>query len=251
MTDNVFNAAPSVDDNRPNLEEVTVDTLVGDGRKYADQNQLAKAYVSADHTIAQRNAKIAELEAEVRIREDLMNKANNNNAANPNPNPNPEPKVNTDPAAPRVEDSGKQADVDLSALVREELKKTNEEEKFKRNIEHTANKLTDHYGSPEKANEAVRRRAEELNVGVEWLRDSAAQSPEAFFATMGINNAHSSNSPSSTGNVQIRPNANSNKKDYKYWETFRKEVGPTKFYSREVQNEMFAAARELGPSFYT
>jgi hypothetical protein len=58
------------------------------------------------------------------------------------------------------------------------------------------------YGDSAKANEAVTRRAGELGVSVDWLRDSASRSPNAFFATMGITKGQVSSSPASPPEVK-------------------------------------------------
>ncbi len=227
--------------NEPLKEKITADTLVGEGKKYASADDLANAYFHADSFIEQLKAKNAELEAEVRVRNELMqrNQGQNEEHRREDEGHNPPP------PNPNAND-GK--DVDLNALVREQIEENDRIRKAQANAEQAANKMIEIYGSPEAANQALHKRARELDVSVEWLRDSAARSPTAFLASMGINGNQPSGTPFSYSNDTRRPGG-SNVKDFAFYDEIRK-TSPNRYYSREVQSEMFAAARELGEAFY-
>lgn len=229
---------PSEDDN-----EITVETLVGEGRKYRDPNELAKAYSHADAAIERLKAQLAEKETEARVLRDL-------NEARQHGKPAEEP---------REEDRQKQPDLtpapkseDISELVRNELSKADQERRRSDNINKAAETMNRRFGSPAKAQEAIRARAAELGVSFEWLRDAAAGSPTAFFATMGISETPSSSStPSYSPEVTRRDNdLGRGQKNFRYFEDLRKS-SPKAYFSPAVQAEMFAARRELGDKFYT
>lgn len=258
--ENVF--SPAEENNnaqKPNLEEVTVETLVGDEQKYSDANQLAKAYVSADYTIDQQKARIAELEARDKVLSDLVDQKNNTNSDNNSNKPDDlkdkQQKQQLDPPPENKEkvvnnNGDNDKNLDLSELVRQELEKANEQKSYTDNVDNVAETLKEQFGSVQSANEAVNKKAKELNVSVDWLMDAAGKSPTAFFATMGLSNdAKSTNTPASFSDNIIRPEGNRGKKDFKYFENLRKENSKA-YYSSQVQREMFNARKELGDNFY-
>ena len=235
----VFSGEPLADPN-----EITVETLVGDGKKYADANALAKAYANADSFIEQQKARIAELETEVKVRSEIQSNQRHNANEEHNSDEGRQVPAQPDPNA------NKANDVDLSALVRQELEEADKTKKAIANVEAATNEMLKVYGSPEKANAALHKRAKELDVSVEWLRDSAARSPAAFLASMGISNTNSSSSPYGySPDVNIRGSINS-KKNFRYFEDIRKS-DPNRYFSRDVQKELFEARKQLGEdAFY-
>lgn len=221
------------------VDPITVDTLVGDGRKYKNPDELATAYANADAYIERMKAENAEREAELKVLRDLAearSKAKETPAGDEGDRHKQPDPSNT----PKVED--------ISELVRQELKNSKLEERRTTNINRAAEVMTKHYGSPAKAQEAIRRRAEELGVGFEWLRDAAADSPGAFFASMGIDpNSRSASTPGYSNDAVRRSSEGA--RDFTYWEEMRK-TNPKAYFSAEVQKQMFTARRELGDKFY-
>src|SRR5690606_2270454 len=198
--------------------------------------------------------KIAELEARSKVLNDLLeqNKPNNNS---PDPKPKPDdmkseiekPNLETPPVNNNGND-GVVSSENLSELVRQELAKADEQKSFSTNVDKVAQRLSDEYGSVQKANEVVNAKAKELGVSVEWLMDAAGKSPNAFFATIGLNGAHSNNTPVSFSERNVRDGGGS-KKNYKYFEELRKSNSKA-YYSAPVQRELFTARKELGDAFY-
>jgi len=226
----------------PNDDEstITLATLVGDGQKYKTPDELAKAYHNADAYIARTKQEKLELEAELKVLRDLAEARNKNPSPEPAAPVTPEPR---EPVAPR-------ADVDISELVRQELSNADAEKRKADNINAAAEQMTKRFGSPSKANEAIRNKAQELGVSPEWLQDAAARSPTAFYATMGITpDSRSSSTPSYSAEVRL-PSGQSGQKNFRYFEDLRKS-SPKTYHSADVQKQLFAARRELGDKFYT
>jgi len=226
----------------PNDDEstITLATLVGDGQKYKTPDELAKAYHNADAYIAKTKQEKLELEAELKVLRDLAEARNKN----------PEPKKEDPPAPQPREEEVRKADVDISELVRQELSNADAERRKADNINAAAEQMTKRFGSPSKANEAIRNKAKELGVSPEWLQDAAARSPTAFYATMGITpDSRSSSTPSYNTEVRL-PSGQSGLKNFRYFEDLRK-ASPKTYHSAEVQKQLFAARRELGDKFYT
>jgi hypothetical protein len=219
--------------------EVGLNDLVGEGRKYSNPDELAKAYANVE-----AHAKRVEREnAEIRARLDMIEAnppKNNENGREPAPvEDNSPPPPNQAPTPPVK---------DFRSQIKEEVQALNEAEKARANIEAAAAKMIEVYGDSAKANEAVTRRAGELGVSVEWLRDSASRSPNAFFATMGITGQHSSSTPAPRGSGNI-DSGNPNTKNFEYYDRLRKE-NPKLYFSAATQTEMMNQAREQGSNFY-
>lgn len=222
--------------------DVTIETLVGDGQKYKDANELAKAYTHADRALAERAKRIAELEASDKVLRDLLEARGTKAPAEEQKtevrkedNPEPKPDLKSE---------------DISELVRKELNTASQEQKKAANINRAAEELNKFYGSASKSQEAIRNKAAELGVGFEWLKDMAATSPDAFLASMGLTpEARRSISTPGFSN-EVNRDLTGGRKNMAYFEEIRKK-NPKAYYSSEVQKQLFAARRELGDKFFT
>lgn len=223
---------------QPQNDDVNFETLVGDGKKYRDVNDLAKAYVNADTHIEELRRDLAQARAE---RDAEKNRQPNASEQQPQAN------------QPIVEPVQPQSKEDLRTQLREELKNLTQEQTFENNVETTAQKLIDHYGDSTKANLAVKERARELGVSVDWLRDSAARTPAAFYTLMRIDpsqQAQDRSTPSPKSEMRTNISHNPNVKNFEYYRNLKKE-NKALYYSVNVQQEMQKQAKDLGDAFYT
>lgn len=172
----------------------TVADLVGEGKKYKTVDDLANSYKEADKFIetlkaekAAEAAEVARLKAELGSRQSVEDQIKALT----------KPPVTAPILAPteRAEDRP-----DLSQAVRAEVERLNRTQQITANVQTVADKLVSVYGSEEKAKEVVNQKAKELNVSVKFLMDSAAASPAAFYATIGMN-TQSGNAPAPRGDV--------------------------------------------------
>lgn len=235
-TDDIFSADPVE-------PTVTLADLVGEDKKYKSPDDVAKAYAHAEGHIRNLERDLAALRAE----KDVAN--------NPNPTPqNPDPgQVNTPtpPVEPRSDPNPRVDENDFRSRIREEVKALNEQSKAADNIETVASKLVQIYGDTAKASEAVRRRAQELGVSVEWLRDSSARSPSAFYATMGITTEGPTSRTTPAPHSEVNTNAQygGKPKNFDYYDNIRKE-DPKLYFSAAMQREMQSQAKAQGSDFY-
>ena len=226
---------------QPLNNDVTVDTLVGDGKKYNDVDNLAKAYVNAESHLEDLKRDNAMLRAQNDAKELNLNKPDGNlEQRQPDPAPvdTPKPQLN---------------DKDLRTIVSEELQNITQSQRFEKNVQDTAERLITEFGSSTKAQEAVQEKARELGVSPEWLRDAAARSPSAFYATMGLAGQQTPGNretPAPKNELRVTPNSNGSKQNYAYFQNLKKE-NKSAYYSANVQAEMQKQARELGDAFYT
>lgn len=242
----IFNTddAPVVDP-----ASVTFETLVGEDKKYKTPDDIARAKVHADLTIAQRERENRELREELDRRlsaEELLARARQ--APNGTVQNNP-PVTPTEPTAPKVPEGD-----DLAARIREITRAEREQEIRETNLTQSVDKLVEVYGSEDRANQAVRAKAQELGVSVEWLQSAAAQSPKAFLSYFNVDQAPKPTTPASSSDVNtaaLRHNTGGVKEGtYAYYAAMRKE-NPRLYYTPATQNKMFADAKRLGQAFYT
>lgn len=228
---------------QPLNDDITVDILVGEGKKYTDVNNLAKAYVNAESFLEELKRENATLRAQ----QDAKNLNNPDGMNQQQSQPPATPAPPTEPVKP-------QSTEDLRTLISEVVENQSQTKRFEQNVEITAQRMIEVYGSPAKAQEALAAKSRELGVNVDWLRDAAARSPSAFYATMGIPAAPTPpvnmQTPVPHSDVRITPNVNSGEKTYAYFQELRR-TNKSQYYSAENQAEMQRLAREKGDAFYT
>lgn len=229
-----------IEDVTPN--ELNLADLVGEGRKYSDPDQLAKAYANIE-----RHARTLEAEnATMRAKTDAEEARQRSQT---NPDDNREQLRSDDSRGLAPKESVTPGKEDFRSQIREEVQALNEQERGQSNLNAAATKLSDILGSPAKASEAIRRRADELGVSVEWLKDSASRSPNAFYATMGIDNVGSSDRRTPAPSSDVRLDDRGATKNFAYYDKFRTE-DKVAYFSAAMQREMQASAKQLGDDFY-
>ena len=223
--------------------EVTLNDLVGEGRKYTDPDQLAKAYANVESFAEQLKRENAELRAAKDIKDAELNNQNPPIEREPHQSQTP------DAGAPNKQNSSPVSDEDFRTRIKEEVKALNETERAQANLDTVAAKLIEITGSQDGATQAIAKRAQELGVSVEWLRDSAAKSPAAFYASMGINAQDARNRTTPAPVNEFRPNADTNRRDFEFFDKMRKE-DPKRYFSAANQREMLVEAKRQGADFY-
>ena len=217
-------------------QQSTLDALVGEGKKYASVEELAKAVAFKDqhiNTLESETAQYREvLQGQVEAQRQQI--------------------VNAPPSEQKTDQ--RVDEVDLETRIRETLEKTNREQKVAKNVNEVSTKLVDVFGSAEKANQAVKARADELGVSLSFLMDMAAQSPKALYAQLGLD-TQTRNSPTATGAVNpaalaaINPSRSATPGTYAFYEQMRKE-NPKMYNSPRIQLQMHKEAAELGEKFF-
>lgn len=225
-------------DPTPNQEQGTLDSLVGEGRKYANAEELARSWAHAQEHIKQLEAETAQYRNGIQTQVEQLRQ----------PEPvTPPSEVKTEQRAPEV---------DLETRIRETIEKTERDKKLARNVNEVSTKLVEVYGSAEKANAVVKARAAELGVSLDFLMEAAAQSPRAFYAQVGLNDGPRSTPLSAVGSVNpsaltaASPNSAAQPGTYKYYEQLRKE-NPKLYNKPSTQLQMHKDAMTHGERFFT
>lgn len=230
-----------------------LDQFVGEGKKFATIDDFVKGYATAQQFIEHIKNENKELREDLNAQltfnerfEQLQRNAEQRKQEQVQP-PAQQPQVAT-PGQPAIQED------DLVTKVREITRREREEEQRRNNVETVSKKLVEVYGDTQKANAAMRNKADELGVPLEWLMDSAARSPRAFYQTIGLDQEaprqaaapRSEVNPlalSKTGTSEAKPGT------YAYYRQLRRE-NPRLYHTPKIQLEMHNKAQELGDAFY-
>lgn len=219
--------------------------LIGDGKRYSDQEKAARALVEKDNFIEQlkrENAQMRESMSKRMNEEDFLKKLEEV-ASRGQPAPNGgEPPVegNDKPAALKPED--------VEAIIA----KREIEARQKQNLDSVLNKLQETFGADYRRR--VQDQARTMGVDTSFLTDVAKKNPQAFYRLMGLDQKEQRNDafsppPRSTAST---PMTGGSKKDYAYFQRLRAEKGESWYFSIPVQQEVWKAAKEAearGESF--
>lgn len=212
-----------------------LDELVGPGKKFATVEELAKSYSHGQNHIATLEAEHAQWREG--IQEQIQRQQN--------------PDQNTPPPAKTEQRAD---DVNLDDRIREAIEQTKNQERLTNNVNQVSEKLVGVYGDPQKANQAMVQKANELGLTVEDLMDQAAKSPKAFFALVGLNDSPRQ-APATRSDVNpaalntLNPTRQAQVGTYAYYEQLRKE-NPRLYNSPKIQLQMHKEAMEKGDSFF-
>jgi len=230
------------------FNETTVDArfedLVGEGKKYGDQEAAAKAIIEKDKFIARL------LEEKRRLEEDhqaaLNTKAFEDRikaleaAQMTEREPPALPPVSQPQATPVDEDA-------VLAL----LEKREQAQKRTRNLMDVKDRLEQVYGA-EYPNR-VKARAQELNISMDRLNAMAAETPTAFYALIGLGNDRPTDNvapPATRQNSAAAFTPNTDRKNNAYYSNLRK-TQPAVYWSPKVQMEEYNELKRQGDAFYS
>lgn len=227
-------------ENNADNQTVTAEDLVGEGRKYSNTDELAKAVAHADAFIEKLKAENAEFRGKLDAIE--ATEANKERVKEKEQSPLDDKPAETPKLNERIPTPNRD---DFRSQIREEVEQLSQERRALENLDKATRDLADLVGGEAKAAEAIRKRAAELDVSVEWLKDAAMRSPAAFMTTMGVGGT-SRNTPAP--NSQMRVDAAGNPRNFEFFDKMRRE-DPKLYWSRENQLEMQRAAKS-NPDFY-
>lgn len=227
----------------PEEEVVTIDEskdyvaeLVGEGKKFKDVSQLAKGKFESDQYIAMLTKKLDELKTELNTRTSLdafLDKMKTDKITG-----QPEPV-----ATPSDQPSVALDDSILEAKLAEILSKKEQQTTQASNLEKVTSALQQQFGDQAKL--VLNHKAKEVGMSVQALQSLAAQSPEAFFRLVGVQN----NVPSGVATPKNTVNSFASEpmsvvRDSKYYEKLKRE-NPTKYFSNQTTVEMIKDMQSL------
>lgn len=217
--------------------------LVGEGKKYSDPNELAKGAVFKDQHITRLEREAAEMRETIKTlsatkrMEELLDQMKALRDAPPAPS-----NVDNQDREPTSKSVGLTPE-DVTKIVEQR----EDEGRRKANSATVRNRLVQEFGADYV--QKVKEQAAKLGLPVEYLDQTAQNSPNAFYQLMGISpqprlpendNPHAP--PRSTTTKNFSPN--SQEKNWAYYENMRK-TDPARYHTISVQNEMERQAQKF------
>jgi len=236
MTDNIFETPATM----------KLDDLMGDGKKYSDQDAVAKALVEKDTFIQRLIDEKRQLEETFRERENArafddrikaLEQAQLTERTEPPAREVTPPQPSVDPAK-------------IEEMVQRSIAEREAQNIRSRNLITVKDTLTEKIG--EDYTKYVKQRAAELNIGMDQLNQMAANTPQAFLALV----LPSDRTPESVAPPASRVNPaaftpQTNSRGNKYYSEMRKS-DPTRYFTPAVQMEEFQELKRQGPErFYS
>ena len=251
----VFTDAPATEQNNQNTETTALESQQQDsylhriveakGENWKDPEVLAKGKLEADGYIKNLEDQLGQMREDLKkqeykseVLEQLQNKAAENTAAS-NGVPN-----NSNTETPNT--TGTFSEEDLKSLVEKTLGQRELEAKVQGNLQLVDKELEGSFGTEAKAQ--IEKKAEELGMSVNRLRDIASESPNAFFALIGENKRPAN--PMVAGSVRTEGVAmqSSTDRNFDYYQNLRRE-NRNLYYSAKTQQQMFEDRERLGDKF--
>jgi len=219
----------------------SVEELVGEGKKFATVEDLAKGKAEADIFIEQLKKEQAELRSDLDQRlsaQDLLEEIRKEREAQLSSSNTPA-EGNTTPSLGQD---------DIASLVKDTVKQMGVQETSEQNILIVDQKMKELFG--DRAQEVMLQKAKENEVSVDFLKDAAAKSPKAFFNVLGLSNQKTATPSMTQGTVDMsstmsKDNSGNSWQDY---EVMRKE-NPKMYWKPETQIRLLKAKQDQGESF--
>jgi hypothetical protein len=216
------------------------------GENWKDPEVLAKGKLEADGYIKTLEDQLAQMREDMKkqdyqaqILEQLQNKATESTAVN-NEVPNNNGDINTQNTTAAVDEET------LKSLVEQTLTQREKDNTVQQNLSQVDKELESSFGTEAAA--TVQKKAQELGMSMDRLRDIAAESPSAFFTLIG--------QPQKTFNPMVQGSVRtegvnmqaSTERDWSYYQKLRRE-NRNLYYSPKVQQQMFQDKARLGEKF--
>ena len=219
----------------------SVEELVGEGKKFATVEDLAKGKAEADIFIEQLKKEQAELRSDLDQRlsaQDLLEEIRKEREAQLSSSNTPA-EGNTTPSLGQD---------DIASLVKDTVKQMGVQETSEQNILIVDQKMKELFG--DRAQEVMLQKAKENEVSVDFLKDAAAKSPKAFFNVLGLSNQKTTTPSMTQGTVDLSGTApkNNTGNSWQDYEVMRKE-NPKMYWKPETQIRLLKAKQDQGESF--
>lgn len=225
-----------------------IDQLVGEGKKFKTQEDLARGKLESDQFIAQLQRELAGLREDLnqrvrmeelleRLEETRSNDGTNSNETNHSSGERPN-------------------DPDLETLINKTISKREQQNTANQNVAEVRKALEGYFGEDYEAK--LKAKAEELSLPIAELNDLAKKSPKAFLELVGVREQGKGGTYTpptsrtlSSDRMGLTPQS-SGSKTYSQYEALRKS-NPTEYWSPSTQLQLHKdaiAAANKGEDFF-
>lgn len=211
--------------------------LVGEGKKFKDDEALARAKLESDQFIERLQQENAMLRGEIQQRETIEDIVQRLTPAKSSPDT-----ANEEPREPGSPKNGLTPD-EVKQLLSKELAEQKDRDLRSNNAKFVRQKLVEKYGPDWQTH--LKTRQAELDVSEQYLTDLAQTQPKVFLSLLGETPKRDNFTPPSSVIDPAKQTVNPNVKDWFYYEKLRKE-NFREYMSPRVQNEMHDQIVRLG-----
>jgi hypothetical protein len=216
--------------------------LVGEDKKFKDVSALARGKAEADAYIATLTKSLDELRDELKTRETAGSILDQLKSLQQNPGANVPPVI-PDPPERKV-----LTPEELEAMLDRRLTEREARDLAKSNREAVQADLVKKYGSVEAVQAEVARKAKELDIKPEIMKQMAEQSPKAFAALFSPKSAPPS-PPRSGVNTSAQSYSPTGERRQSYWDDLKK-ADRAAYFSKELTIQRHNDAMRLGETFF-
>ncbi len=222
--------------------------LVGEGKKFKDQQELAKGKYFADQTVEvlqRENEELRQSYKQARDEniskaklEDLIDQFSNQKL--PTSNNNPEASVVNQPTI-----DAKQ----IESLVSNKVQEIERSRKENENYNQVVSRLQERFG--EKYKDVLKQQTDQIGLTSEEITALAKRSPAAFYRTFGLDQQQHEGFQAPPRSSQRNDNfapTGAPKRTWMYYQELRKK-DPDFIFNKQLQVQMLKDAVELGPAF--
>jgi hypothetical protein len=218
------------------------------GENWKDPEVLAKGKLEADRYIKELEDQLNQMREDLKkedyaekILQEIRNKAADTSTAN-----RTLPNNDTAGAAQDATPQASLSEEDLKSLVDKTLTEREKQNNVAQNIRVVDEELQRQYGT--EAQKAVLKKAQELGISMDRMKELAAESPTAFFALIGEGKKTFNpmvNSSVRTEGVNLQP---STERDWPYYQKLRRENRDL-YYTPKIQQQLMQDKSRLGDKF--
>lgn len=210
-------------DTDPVIPENAYETLVGEDKKYKDNESLAKSKLHSDRHIAILEKELAELR-EANQKATTLEEVKTQILSQIKPTEVPPSHPD---AQPDDQPDAKVTDSDLEAKIAALLVKKEAEAQAGMNRKKVQDTLRDKFGSD--AQLVLNQKAQELGVSLDYLAGVANDSPSAFFRLVGVDVSQPTPTPSAPRSTTSVAPANNSR--VAYWDNMKK-TNPMEYFNK-------------------
>lgn len=238
-------------DNQPNDTDNLFDQLVGEGKKFKSPEDLAKSKIHSDGYIEQLTSALDELRKELEVSDNADRLLNELRSRNKNPDTDGrDPEDNTRDTPQKDNTSQTVSEDTLKRLVEETLTERESKSTAERNRQQASEEVRRQLG--DKAQEYVTNKAEELGMAKDRLQALAEESPSAFMTLLGLDRQSEDRSrPSNQVRSEGVDQANQPEERTNQWYINLRRTNRSKYYSPQVQAQMYKDRERLGDKFWS
>lgn len=229
----------------------TYESLVGDGKKFRDNEALAKAKLESDNYIKTLEIKMDELRSDwLKSKDELATKAKLEDYIDQIDSSRLQTSGSNTPKAGDVL-TRPNIDMDqIKSLFSSEFQKEKQLEKQQQNFERVQNKLKERYG--EKSADVVKQHIDELGISVDRLNQMARSEPMVLIRALGLDQTTAQpgfqTPPRSTQRSDTFAPKGTQQHTWSYWQKLKAD-NPKLYHDPKTNIQMLNDMETLGEAF--